>query len=87
MRKLTLNDVEDYQIEVFDSDGHTYAEGQVVIAYEKGGEQLTDEELDYLNDVGSPDWIQELAVEQAREAAMDSAELYADLARDAEMGL
>jgi len=87
IRRLTLEDIEDYEIDVMASNGYDYSEGGICKAWDKAGNELTADELDWLNEVGSPDAIQEIVMEHAREKAIDAAENMMDAARDAEMGL
>jgi hypothetical protein len=82
IRRLKLKDIQDYEIDIHESNGYDYAEGSICKAWDKNGIELTDEEIEWLNEVGSTDEIQSLVLEQAQENAISRAEWLYDAAKE-----
>lgn len=78
MRKLTAKDIIDYEVEITEMDGND-AYGYITRAFTKTGEELTDDELDWLNDNGDVgDIIQEAGQDYMWSRADRAYEAYKD---------
>jgi hypothetical protein len=78
MRKLTANDLLDYEVEITEMDGND-AYGFITSAQAKDGSELTEEELDWLNDNGN---VEDIIYEAGQDKMQSDGDFYYDCWKD-----